>query len=75
MPVDDGVPGHGRIGVPVVVLDPAQQGRVGQQPDGCGSHRPIGVHQEALDARKFTQWQVIGGVIWTVGLVLAGHLL
>ncbi|HET6293617.1 MAG TPA: DedA family protein [Kribbella sp.] len=28
-----------------------------------------------IDARKFTQWQVIGGVIWTVGLVLAGHLL
>jgi membrane-associated protein len=28
-----------------------------------------------IDARKFTQWQVIGGVIWTIGLVLAGHLL
>ena len=28
-----------------------------------------------IDARKFTLWQAIGGVIWTVGLVLAGHLL
>jgi membrane-associated protein len=28
-----------------------------------------------IDARKFTQWQVAGGVVWTVGLVLAGHLL
>jgi membrane-associated protein len=28
-----------------------------------------------IDARKFTLWQVAGGVVWTVGLVLAGHLL
>jgi membrane-associated protein len=28
-----------------------------------------------IDARAFTQWQVIGGAVWTVGLVLAGHLL
>jgi membrane-associated protein len=28
-----------------------------------------------LDAKVFTAWQVIGGVVWTVGLVLAGHAL
>ena len=28
-----------------------------------------------IDARVFTQWQVLGGVVWTIGLVLAGHLL
>jgi membrane-associated protein len=28
-----------------------------------------------IDVRVFTQWQVIGGAIWTVGLVLAGHVL
>lgn len=28
-----------------------------------------------FDARMFTLWQVAGGVVWTVGLVLAGHLL
>lgn len=28
-----------------------------------------------IDARVFTQWQIIGGAVWTVGLVLAGHLL
>jgi membrane-associated protein len=28
-----------------------------------------------IDVRLFTQWQVIGGAVWTVGLVLAGHLL
>ena len=28
-----------------------------------------------IDARAFTQWQVIGGAVWAVGLVLAGHLL
>ncbi|NMH97043.1 DedA family protein [Pseudonocardia acidicola] len=31
----------------------------------------------ALDtpARAFTLWQVVGGVLWTVGLVLAGYVL
>jgi membrane-associated protein len=28
-----------------------------------------------IDGRRFTQWQLLGGVVWTVGLVLAGHLL
>lgn len=28
-----------------------------------------------IDARRFTRWQVIGGFIWTDGLILAGHLL
>lgn len=28
-----------------------------------------------IDAKAFTRWQVAGGVVWTVGLVLAGHLL
>lgn len=28
-----------------------------------------------IDARVFTRWQIAGGVVWTVGLVLAGHLL
>jgi membrane-associated protein len=28
-----------------------------------------------IDVRVFTTWQAIGGVVWTVGLVLAGHLL
>jgi membrane-associated protein len=28
-----------------------------------------------LPARTFTVWQVVGGVVWTVGLVLAGFLL
>jgi len=28
-----------------------------------------------LDARAFTRWQMAGGLVWTVGLVLAGHLL
>lgn len=26
-------------------------------------------------ARTFTLWQVVGGLVWTVGLVLAGHAL
>jgi membrane-associated protein len=29
----------------------------------------------AVPVRRFTLWQVIGGVLWTVGLVLAGYLL
>lgn len=28
-----------------------------------------------VDAKVFTRWQVVGGVIWTIGLVLAGHAL
>jgi membrane-associated protein len=28
-----------------------------------------------IDAKAFTRWQVVGGVIWTIGLVLAGHAL
>jgi membrane-associated protein len=28
-----------------------------------------------IDVRVFSTWQAIGGVVWTVGLVLAGHLL
>ncbi|TCN42180.1 membrane-associated protein [Kribbella orskensis] len=28
-----------------------------------------------IDATVFARWQVTGGVVWTVGLVLAGHLL
>jgi membrane-associated protein len=28
-----------------------------------------------IDTLLFTRWQVAGGVVWTVGLVLAGHLL
>ena len=28
-----------------------------------------------VPVRTFTLWQVVGGVIWTVGLVLAGHAL
>lgn len=28
-----------------------------------------------IDVRVFTQWQMIGGAVWTVGLVLAGHVL
>lgn len=28
-----------------------------------------------LDVRLFTLWQVVGGVIWTVGIVVAGYLL
>jgi membrane-associated protein len=28
-----------------------------------------------IDAKAFTRWQVAGGVVWTIGLVLAGHLL
>ncbi|GAA0928674.1 DedA family protein [Kribbella koreensis] len=28
-----------------------------------------------IDAKAFARWQVAGGVVWTVGLVLAGHLL
>jgi membrane-associated protein len=28
-----------------------------------------------IDATVFTRWQVAGGVVWTIGLVLAGHLL
>jgi membrane-associated protein len=28
-----------------------------------------------IDARMFVLWQVAGGVVWTAGLVLAGHLL
>lgn len=28
-----------------------------------------------LPARSFTLWQVVGGVVWAVGLVLAGFLL
>jgi membrane-associated protein len=28
-----------------------------------------------VDARVFTQWQLLGGIVWTIGLVLAGHLL
>ncbi|TDO51762.1 membrane-associated protein [Kribbella sp. VKM Ac-2527] len=28
-----------------------------------------------IDSRIFTTWQAIGGAFWTVGLVLAGHLL
>jgi membrane-associated protein len=26
-------------------------------------------------ARTFTLWQVVGGLVWTIGLILAGHLL
>jgi len=28
-----------------------------------------------VPVRTFTLWQVVGGVVWTVGLVLAGHAL
>jgi membrane-associated protein len=28
-----------------------------------------------VDAGTFTRWQMAGGLVWTVGLVLAGHLL
>jgi membrane-associated protein len=28
-----------------------------------------------VDAKVFTRWQVAGGCVWTVALVLAGHLL
>jgi membrane-associated protein len=28
-----------------------------------------------IDARMFALWQIAGGIVWTVGLVLAGHLL
>lgn len=26
-----------------------------------------------MPARQFTLWQIVGGTIWTVGLVLAGY--
>lgn len=26
------------------------------------------------DSRLFIRWQIAGGAVWTVGLVLAGHL-
>ncbi|QKW18025.1 DedA family protein [Kitasatospora sp. NA04385] len=28
-----------------------------------------------VDVRTFTRWQVVGGLLWTVGLVLAGYAL
>ncbi|MFF1819689.1 DedA family protein [Kribbella sp. NPDC058245] len=28
-----------------------------------------------VDAKVFTRWQIVGGVVWTVGLILAGHAL
>ncbi|MET7278957.1 DedA family protein [Kribbella sp. NPDC005582] len=28
-----------------------------------------------IDAKLFTRWQIVGGVIWTIGLVLAGNAL
>jgi len=28
-----------------------------------------------LDARQFTVWQVVGGALWSVGIVIAGYLL
>ncbi|MEU4192372.1 DedA family protein [Kribbella sp. NPDC026611] len=28
-----------------------------------------------VDAKVFTQWQIIGGLVWTIGVVLAGHAL
>ncbi len=28
-----------------------------------------------MPARRFTLWQVTGGLLWTVGLVLAGYAL
>jgi membrane-associated protein len=28
-----------------------------------------------VDAKIFTRWQIVGGAVWTVGLILAGHAL
>lgn len=50
MPADHGVPGHPRVGRPVVLLQLPQTGRIGQQVSRHAGHRVITVHQESLDA-------------------------